>query len=928
MKTRYSPRTGVILGALLLASSPLGAQTQPAPTQPTSTTTSTDNSTNVPANDQVIQLNEFKVTSDRASLASAIEIKRNSGQIVDSIVADDITKLPDTNTAEALERISGIQVGVNTGEIGGNGGLAIRGLTQVENLIDGHEVFTAGGTSTGGVGAGTRTYDYSDLPSSLVGGIDVYKTGAADQPEGGLGGLINVRLHKPFDFAMGPTAAITVGTSYNNLEQEDKPNQNVLISDTFNTGLGKVGILIDYSYTALPFREDTSGVGNPIASAAGVGAGGTSAAGAYVIPNGITNDTAEGTHQHTGVDLAVQWQATPKLQLYMGGNYQDYWIRENEYEISISGTGTNPSNSVLFGSPTVSQVPGSLTLFPGTNVASQVTYANAVGQTFGIIRDVVHQERQYNLGAIWNDQSYSIKLDLNRDNFAYGFYNNAVYANFLAPTFTINDGGKVPAASVTGISTTDAGSIHPYQAYNRLYPSTGYQSTGTLNFEYKTPNWFINSIKAGLRYAGTEDDNGTTGLYLGSYTIPVAQQYFGSFPGQATNNPAVNFFNGYKQSNLPTYTIASTTGMRNAAQLLSNYGDTTTTVTTDGSVNPLSLYHLDEAVEDFYLMPTFAGMIGLPFDGNFGVRLSRTQEDARGFQGASAAVAVPLVSSSSYGNVLPAANVRIKLQDDPVAPFFLRLAYSKGITRPQFSQLSPSLTLNQNPINSSLNTGSAGNPGLKPLKSDNIDASLEKYFTKDTSVYVDAFFKDVTDYATTIAQTEMYGGQPYQVSRPYNLAGATVKGLEAGYTEFFDFLPKPFDGLGFQGNYTYVVSSTPSNIVGYAQALNYLSRNSYNAILMYEREWFSARLAYNYRSKYLNSIATYAGIPGIFPYFTKGYGELDGSLNFSITKNIELHLDAQNLTNTLRVNYYNNLQSPGAYNLDGTNFMASVTLKL
>jgi iron complex outermembrane receptor protein len=266
MKTRYSPRTGVILGALLLAASPLGAQTQPTPAQPAAAGTATDNSKKLPSNSDIVTLGEFKVTSDRASVASAIEIKRNSNQIVDSIVADDITKLPDTNTAEALERVTGIQVGINTGEIGGNGGIAIRGLTQIENLIDGHEVFTAGGTSTGGVGAGTRTYDYSDLPSALVGEIDVYKTNQADQPEGGLGGSINVHLHKPFDFAMGPTAALTIGTTYQTLEGEDKPNQNILLSDTFNTGVGKMGILIDYAYDALPFREDTSGVGNPVVS--------------------------------------------------------------------------------------------------------------------------------------------------------------------------------------------------------------------------------------------------------------------------------------------------------------------------------------------------------------------------------------------------------------------------------------------------------------------------------------------------------------------------------------------------------------------------------------------------------------------------------------------------------------------------------------
>jgi len=921
MKNRYSPRSGVILGALLLAASPLGAQTQPAPTQPTATTTSTDDSKNVPSNDQVIQLNEFKVSGDRASLASAEEIKRNSSQIVDSIVADDITKLPDTNTAEALERVSGIQVGINTGEIGGNGGLAIRGLTQVENLIDGHEVFTAGGTSTGGVGAGTRTYDYSDLPTGLVGAINVYKTFQADQIEGGMGGTIDVHLHQPFDFAMGPTAAITVGTIYNSQYQEDKPNQNFLVSDTFNTGIGKFGILIDYSYEALPFREDTSGVGNPTQSPAGLING--SAAAAYSYPSGLTNDSAEGVHQHTGVDIALQWQVTPKLQVYLGSNYQDYRIKEDEYEASISGT-TAP---IIPGQtyPASTPIPGSAVTFPGSTAIESISFLNASGETFGIIRDVVHQERQYSGGFAWNDDSWSLKLDLNREDFSYGFYNNAVYQTFVAPVFNLSVSGEVPSASVQGASLLDPSIYHPYQVYNRLYPSTGYQSAGKLDFVYKLKDFFINSVKAGLRYSGTEDDNGTTGLYLGAYTIPTANSYTGNFPGQEMTNPNPNFMNGYSETSLAQYLTPLTTNLRNPASVLSAYGDTTTNITNDGTINPLSLYHLDEAVEDFYIMPTFAGNLGVPIDGNFGVRLARTQEDARGFQTSpTTAAIIPLASSYTYGNVLPAANVRFKIMDD----LFVRVAYSKNLTRPQFSQLSPSLTLNQNPINPALNTGSAGNPQLHPFLSDNYDISIEKYFTKDSFVSLAGFDKSIDGYTVTVADTEYYGGNPYQISRPVNLTTATVKGGELAYQQFFDFLPAPLDGLGFQANFTYVASATPSSILTYTGSLPFLSRDSYNAILMYEKSFFSARLAYNWRSKFLNSVSTFAGIPGIFPLFTKQYGELDGSLNFAISKHVTLHVDAQNMTNTLRIQYFSNLHNPSSYNLDGVYYLASVTLKL
>ncbi len=926
MKRTTLPLAGTLLAALALslplgrAQSSTGSNTSGAAASanpPAAATPGPGGTSPVNTNpDQAVQLNQYVVVGDRASVASALEIKRNSGQIVDSIVADDINKLPDTNTAEALERISGIQVGVNTGEIGGNGGLAIRGLTQIENTIDGREVFTAGGTATGGVGAGTRTYDYSDLPSALVGGIDVYKTSAADQPEGGLGGLINVRLHKPFDFPAGFTGAVTVGTTYNNQYQEDKPNSNVLVSDWMKTGIGKIGVLIDYSYTALPFREDNISVGNPIATPAGFVTGG--AANAAVFPSGVLTDTAQGTHQHTGVNAQIQWQAGEHLQIYTGGNYQQYWIREVQYELSMAVSAAQA-------------IPGTAVLFPGSSTdVESGSFSNVTGSNFGVIRDVSHTERQYDVGAIWNSDALTLNLDVSRDNFAYGFFNNAVYGSVVVPTFTYNVASAIPTAFVSGASLLDP-SIYKYtQVYNRLYPSTGYQTSGTLDGEYKFSGGPITSVKVGLRYAGTVDDNGTTGLYLGSYNIPASQQAYGTFPGQYMFNPVQNFFNGYHNQTLSQYLTPLTTNLRNAPALLATYGDTTTTAQNDGTVNPLSLYHLDEGVGDVYVMPKFSFTAWrLPIDGNFGVRFAHTEEQANGFQtivatATTASYIAPLSSTTTYNDVLPSFNARVKLTDT----LFLRVAASKTLTRPQFSQLSPSLTLNSNPINPSLNTGSAGNPNLKPDRADNYDFSVEKYFSRDTSVYLAGFYKSVDGFPLNVADTETYSGLSYQVTRPVNLNTATVKGAEIGYTQFFDFLPKPLDGLGFQGNFTYVQSRTPSSILSYSASLPALSRDSYNAILMYEKAFFSARLAYNWRSKYFNSVATYVGIPGVTPNFTKQYGELDGSLNFNFTKNLTLHLDAQNLTNTLRETYYGTLTRPNQFYLDGVNFLASLTLKL
>jgi TonB-dependent receptor len=894
--------------------SPAFAQTATPPTPADNTTTATASSSKT-GTPEVVEMAPFVVSGFRASLASAEDIKQSTQQVVDSIVASDIDKLPDMNVAYALSRIPGIQVAHTFAGLGGNGAVTIHGLTQVENAVDGREVFTPGGTSGGGVGAGQRTFDYSQIPSALVAGIDVYKTSAADQLDGGLGGLIDVRVHKPFDFGNGLTAGVTVGTTYSQLHNQTRPNYNLLISDSAMTGIGKIGVLVNASYQVQPWREDNIGVGNPTPATSVTT--GTSTA---LIASGYTTDTAYGVYQTTGVNAVLQWQPFKGLNLYAGTNYNQWWNVEDQVEISV---GLNAAASVA----------GSGQMFPGSTTAVRsASFTNVTGTAFGIIRDLTDRGHQYYVGGDWTSGDLTLKLDLSRYITAYGFYNNGVYSSVAIPGFVYDLGETIPSGYVTGASLMDPSIYKLVQIYNRLYPSTGYQNTGTLDAEYRLPKGFFTSILAGVRYARTEDDNGTTGLYLGSYNLPSSANLLSQHPGLWRPSPVQNFFSGYGDPTLFQYLAADTSTLRNANSLLAAYGDTTTTAITDAAINPLSLFHIDETTTAIYIMPKFAGNVGgLNFDGNIGLRAVQTKEDLGGFQTVTPAavapggVAVlgPLSLSSSYTDWLPSFNYRLKLTDS----LYLRLAASKTITRPNFSQISPSLTLNQNPITPSLNSGSQGNPDLQPMRSTNYDLSLEDYLSKSNLVYAAAFYKKVTGFPASLTQPETYGGVTYQISTYANLNPATIKGAEVGYQQFFTFLPAPFDGLGFQANFTYVQSSTPSTIQNYNIPLTNLSRKSYNAILMYEKGPFSARIAYNWRDKYVTGVSNFVNV-GLLPQIVRSYGDLDASLNYNITKNIEISVQGVNLTNTLRYQFWGSPQVPSNCYLDGMTLMGTVTIRL
>src|SRR5690606_2417970 len=122
-------------------------------------------------------------------------IKRDTSGIVDAISAEDIGKFPDTNLAESLQRITGISIERRNGE---GAQITARGFGPGYNLvtlngrqIPGADAYSNGDSITGGVGAGTRGFNFAQLASEAVSGLTVYKTGRADAPSGGMGATVD-----------------------------------------------------------------------------------------------------------------------------------------------------------------------------------------------------------------------------------------------------------------------------------------------------------------------------------------------------------------------------------------------------------------------------------------------------------------------------------------------------------------------------------------------------------------------------------------------------------------------------------------------------------------------------------------------------------------------------------------------------------------
>jgi TonB-dependent receptor len=338
-----------------------------------------------------------------------------------------------------------------------------------------------------------------------------------------------------------------------------------------------------------------------------------------------------------------------------------------------------------------------------------------------------------------------------------------------------------------------------------------------------------------------------------------------------------------------------------------------------------------------------------PYDGNIGVRVVRTSTDSTGLLAVApitsgtpdaCAAANPgnpaactafdaafafaqggnqpgFSQGHDYTDVLPSFNLRFHLTDD----LQLRFALSKAIVRPTFSQMMPYTTLsytfkpapdNFTPDPLTPTTGKGGNPLLNPTRAKQVDTSLEWYFAPTGSLTFAGFYKDIKDYIFLGVGEEEYTSngvtQTFAVTRNLNGDHGKIKGFEIGYQQFYDMLPGIFSGLGLQANFTLVDSSggrnTAINVFEQAQVdgaanrdlpLEGLSKTSYNITAMYEKHRLSARLAYNWRERYLLTTSA-ANINQ--PVWSEDYGQLDGSVFFNVTSAIKLGVQATNILNT------------------------------
>ena len=897
------------------------------------------------ATEAATELDAVQVSGIRGSVYRAQDIKRDAETFVDSVTALDIGALPDRSVTETLSRIPGVTIDhfLSVGDpehfSAEGGGVAVRGLTQVRSELNGRDSFSA---------SGGRNLSFQDVPSELMGGVDVYKNQTASMIEGGLGGTVDLRTRLPFD-QEGQKISASYSVNYGDFVEEYKPSGSLLYSNRWNTGAGEFGLLVDFARSELATRTDGLFV-RPFFRNANNDLDGDGSNEQLWLPRGADWRTLEYERQRDGAYVALQWRPTGDVEVTataFQSRYDELW-----YEDAIF----------------VSNDPLQVALDPGQPYAldGDVFRSGRLVQAGGVPMgtDIRASHRK----SRTTDVSLELEWQLgDRTLFSTDF--QYIRASTRALDSTVALGVNVPYIDITlegvprigidGAFTSDPANYYWGFTMENLVDNVADELAWRADIDHAFEDGgFLKGFRAGVRTTQRKATNIDTGYnwqpvfqtWMAGWALP--DQMPGLDLDGTVNSSLVNLqtFNNFYRGG------AAVPGAFYAPVLGTALGYPASYKDIHGAAAPyywccyggfeerqVGGEYTNRQKEDTqaaYFMLNF-GVDSALLDGNIGVRVVRTENTANGFlvypdvpyaPYLGAGEAEPITARNAYTDVLPSLNLRWEPMDNVI----LRFAASKAIARPNFGDMQAYQVLSVStrdgvtepdggtlPIGDlELSGSSYDNPYLDPMRADQFDLSAEWYFDPDHGgmAWINLFHKDVKDYFRRQTQLVSYPGADgnqydYLITRPVNIGTARIQGAELGWNQFFDFLPGALSGLGMSANYTYIRSSTEVPANSDTQPVDTdgsdfgdlpadgLSKNSYNVALFYEKGPWQVRFAYNWRSEYLLSIGPNGyngedgGIPWKLPVFSDDFGQLDGSIFYRINDNIQLGLEMNNLNN-------------------------------
>ncbi|WP_230483106.1 TonB-dependent receptor [Sphingomonas sp. Leaf21] len=908
----------------ILVSTALACLTETAQAQSTAPATQA-----AQAQGSTAQDNDIVVTGIRRSLQDSIDTKRSTNAIVDVISAEDVGKFPDTNVAESLSHLPGVTVDHYFGE---GEQVSIAGTEPALNriLIDGHSVASAnwGGNPND---RSSRSFNYSLLSPEIISQAVLYKTPEARLQEGAIGGTVDIVTRKPLDLKPN-TLTATLGGEYNDRSKQGNFRGSALYSwhneaDTFailgsvnynreNLSQGGVevfGYLTGDQFVAKDANGNTitDASGNPVLQNpnAKITGGTTADLQKAKLPAYLSRDDFDQVRQRIGYTATVQFRPTPDLTLtanaiMIRGKYDN--LNRSMFSYNTHGDLLQAAtvNNGLITSTTfgASAAPGdewtgevdtdyrrtrlkndTFTGFfdwtPGEwKVSGNGGYTRASGGKSPEYLTSFYTRQGFTASAVGKVTSLDWANPASDASQWVNFSPNDAKLQQEPAVLAATNGAGFFGAQVGGITNAD-------QTVDR-------ELFGQLDVSRDLGMGLLRKISFGLR--GNDHHNQQT--TFGGATFANTPATLASFnPGLVPSS----IYDGLNVSGNGTpYAALNEAGAIAALNAPGNLNVTR-------SLDTGSYFNVAERILTGYVQLDYqAGK----FRGNIGGRFVSTRDTSHYYL-TSGSQTTLVTTPNTDNRFLPAFNIAY----DASSTVVLRAGAAKVIARPRFEDLAGSLSLDD-----TTRTGGGGNPDLKPYAATNFGASVEWYFGKQSYLSGEVFYRDISNYIgnTNVEQTitnQLTGRTlEYAISRPTNGGKASVTGFSLTAQANLIW------GFGIQSNYTFASADTGIN----GQGLPFLSRDTFNIIPYFESGPFSARVSYNYRSKYFYQFGRLQSAD-----YTDAYRQLDFSASYNINAHFRLTATASNLLDETYYQYSDTPSAPTAIYKNGRVFSLTGTAR-
>lgn len=827
----------------------------------------------------------IEVIGYRAALEESVTLKRDAVNTRESIVAEDIGKMPDLNLAEAIQRLPGVAIVREGGE---GRQLSVRGLgaefSQV--TLNGMEVpASAGGLDSGGAINRGRSFDFNVFPAELFSRIDINKTSVASIEEGGVASSVQLYTAGALDIP-GLRGSVQVQGGYNDFSEESDPRFAATfgITNKANT----LGFKLAAVQTERNSWQDGFGTVRWALPDANFRANPTSYTmqqlRSFWFPRLPRQDSFRHEGERQGIASSLAYRPNDKLDINLNFVRSDFRNTTNSYNSFAQFRRSAPwgYNSITPLDITLEQNGGGQVVVAGTfrGVALRTESRQNEDQTvfdqltadfkYDITNDIVLSGMVGRAQSKFEDLQFRVNIETLDPNIVFSY------------DFTENPD---VAAIDYSIDVTNAANF-VLQDNELLQRNLVDRTNDTAKLDLDWNLGTGHGVRFGAIYNEREidsrqfqEDKRPPAVPLSSIARVFQYEDVGNYGSGTELNFLVLDFNRAKEA----YNFGSNfTAFRGPGRA--------TWVVSEETAGAYGEYNWATQVGEHLLRL------------NLGARYVETDTAAQGWLSST----ISNTETNSYSNFLPALSVAFDFK----AGVVLRGSLSRTMTRPDLSSLAPVKAYSD--VNFSV---AGGNSQLDPLVSDNADLGLEWYFNEKAVFGVALFYKDIESFISSpqtsgplrpedrAAVAAIYPTQPglldpsliwtYRTSA--NTEGTKLKGFEIGYQQTFTSLPGFLQYFGFSGNYSYVDGDTTvirsGNVV--EVPLQGLSENSWNATLFYEMPRWSARVSVNNRDDY---ITNNLGQNGNIAEATTGPVRWDLSAIYYVNSHFSINLEGINLT--------------------------------